>query len=75
MYTADHAYKGVPRALLGHSITKQGLRPTFPPGTPFDYQFLACRCWETDPAIRCAVWLRFEAYGRVSVVVKFRAKA
>jgi len=36
----------------GHSITKQGLRPEFPPGTPFEYQFLACRCWETDPIIR-----------------------
>jgi hypothetical protein len=48
----DHAYKGIPRALLGHSITKQGMRPTFPSDTPFDWQFLACRCWETDAAIR-----------------------
>jgi hypothetical protein len=48
----DHAYKGIPRALLGHNITKQGMRPTFPADTPFDWQFLACRCWETDAAIR-----------------------
>eukprot|EP00878_Enallax_costatus_P007009 GHUV01007345.1.p1 GENE.GHUV01007345.1~~GHUV01007345.1.p1 ORF type:complete len:1094 (+),score=299.39 GHUV01007345.1:294-3575(+) len=52
LYTGEQAYKGVPRALLGHKITKQGLRPEFPADTPFDYQFLACRCWETDPAIR-----------------------
>jgi len=44
--------QGIPRALLGHSIAQQGLRPTFPPDTPFEWQFLACRCWETDPAIR-----------------------
>lgn len=52
LYTGEQAYKGIPRALLGHKITKQGLRPEFPADTPFDYQFLACRCWETDPVIR-----------------------
>jgi hypothetical protein len=38
----------------GHGITKQGMRPQFPPDTPFDYSFLACRCWETDADIRRA---------------------
>lgn len=52
LYTGEQAYKGVPRALLGHKITKQGMRPEFPVDAPFDYQFLACRCWETNPAIR-----------------------
>jgi len=52
LYTGEHAYKGVPRALLGHNITKQGMRPVFPPDTPFEWQFLACRCWESDPGIR-----------------------
>ena len=52
MYTASQAFKGVPRALLGHEVTKQGRRPEFPPDCPFDYQLLACRCWESDPAIR-----------------------
>ncbi|WIA41787.1 hypothetical protein OEZ86_009120 [Tetradesmus obliquus] len=52
LYTGDHAYRGIPRALLGHNITKAGMRPTFPSDTPFDWQFLACRCWETDAAIR-----------------------
>ncbi|KAI8471115.1 MAG: kinase-like domain-containing protein [Monoraphidium minutum] len=50
--TGGHAYAGLPRALLGHCITKQGLRPHFPPGSPFELRFLACRCWETDPLIR-----------------------
>jgi hypothetical protein len=52
MYTAQQAFKGVPRALLGHEVTKMGSRPEFPPECPFDYQLLACRCWESDPAIR-----------------------
>eukprot|EP00879_Flechtneria_rotunda_P008456 GHRR01008858.1.p1 GENE.GHRR01008858.1~~GHRR01008858.1.p1 ORF type:complete len:979 (+),score=314.62 GHRR01008858.1:172-3108(+) len=52
MYTAQQAFKGTPRALLGHEVAKMGRRPEFPPDCPFDYQLLACRCWESDPAIR-----------------------
>jgi hypothetical protein len=52
LYTGAHAYAGMPRALLGHSVTRQGLRPEFPEAAPFEYSFLACRCWETDPVIR-----------------------
>lgn len=52
LFTGEHAFRGVPRALLGHQIASQGLRPVFPEGTPWEYQFLAMRCWETDPNIR-----------------------
>jgi serine/threonine protein kinase len=52
MYTGTQAYLGLPRALLGHEVAKLGRRPEFPPECPFDYQLLACRCWESDPAIR-----------------------
>lgn len=52
LYTGGHAFKGVPRALLGHEITKGNKRPEFPPDCMFEYQLLACRCWESDYAIR-----------------------
>jgi hypothetical protein len=45
LWTGEHA-------LLGHTVVKQGMRPVFSPDTPFDWQFLACRCWESDPTIR-----------------------
>ncbi|GIL86268.1 hypothetical protein Vretimale_13734 [Volvox reticuliferus] len=51
-YTAGQAFKGTPRALLGHEVTKMNRRPPFPLDTPFDFQLLACRCWESDPSIR-----------------------
>jgi serine/threonine protein kinase len=43
LFTGQHAFKGVPRALLGHEVAYQQLRPQFPEGCPFDYQLLACR--------------------------------
>ncbi len=43
LITGGHAYRGVPRAVLGHEVTKRHLRPAFPRDTPFDYQLLACR--------------------------------
>jgi serine/threonine protein kinase len=52
MYTATQAFQGVPKIMLGHEVVKLGRRPKFPPDCPFDYQLLACRCWESDPAIR-----------------------
>lgn len=52
LYTAQNAFKGVPRALLGHEVTRNGMRPQFPASCPFEFQLLACRCWESDPAIR-----------------------
>ncbi|GLI68305.1 hypothetical protein VaNZ11_012666 [Volvox africanus] len=51
-YTAGQAFKGTPRALLGHEVTKMNRRPPFPLDTPFEFQLLACRCWESDPSIR-----------------------
>ncbi len=54
LFTGGVAYQGVPRALLGHAITKEGRRPEFPAAAPFEYQLLACRCWESNPEIRWA---------------------
>ncbi|KXZ44771.1 hypothetical protein GPECTOR_62g886 [Gonium pectorale] len=51
-YTAGQAFKGTPRALLGHEVTKMNRRPQFPADTPFEFQLLACRCWESDASIR-----------------------
>ncbi|KAG2500502.1 hypothetical protein HYH03_001280 [Edaphochlamys debaryana] len=51
-YTAGQAFKGTPRALLGHEVTKMNRRPQFPLDTPFEFQLLVCRCWESDPSIR-----------------------
>jgi hypothetical protein len=52
LYTGQHAFKGVPRALLGHAVARSHQRPEFPAHCPFAYQMLACRCWESDPDIR-----------------------
>ncbi|MEW5298224.1 MAG: hypothetical protein WDW36_001371 [Sanguina aurantia] len=52
LYTGGHAFKDVPMALLGHSITKGNQRPRFPADAPFDLTLLACRCWESQPEIR-----------------------
>ncbi|KAI8468020.1 MAG: kinase-like domain-containing protein [Monoraphidium minutum] len=52
LFTGKHAFKGVPPTLLGHEVAYQQRRPQFPEGCPFDYQLLACRCWESDYAIR-----------------------
>eukprot|EP00878_Enallax_costatus_P013393 GHUV01014005.1.p1 GENE.GHUV01014005.1~~GHUV01014005.1.p1 ORF type:complete len:832 (+),score=111.45 GHUV01014005.1:893-3388(+) len=46
MYTGRRAFEGIPRALLGHQITREALRPGFPEGTPQQYRELAERCWE-----------------------------
>jgi serine/threonine protein kinase len=43
LYTAQHAFKGIPRALLGHEVAHRQRRPQFPEGSLFDYQLLACR--------------------------------
>jgi hypothetical protein len=43
LFTGQHAFKGIPRALLGHEVAYQQRRPQFPEGCPFDYQLLACR--------------------------------
>lgn len=43
LYSSGHAFKGIPRALLGHEVAHQQRRPQFPEGSPFEYQLLACR--------------------------------
>lgn len=43
LYGCGHAFRGVPRALLGHEVAHKHSRPTFPEDCPFDYQLLACR--------------------------------
>lgn len=58
---AGYAFKGTPRALLGHAITQSGTRPTFPAETPFEYRLLAMRCWESDAAIRCVHCTQLQA--------------
>ncbi|KAI8463338.1 MAG: hypothetical protein J3K34DRAFT_149057 [Monoraphidium minutum] len=49
MYTGGHAFADVPRALLGHKVAVQGLRPRFPPFVPREYRDLAEECWAPDP--------------------------
>ena len=56
LYTCKAAFRGVPKALLGHEVTRKQRRPEFPEGCPVNYQLLACRCWESDASIRCARW-------------------
>lgn len=45
-------FKGVPRALLGHQVTQQHMRPEFPAATPPDYLALTQRCWDRSPSRR-----------------------
>eukprot|EP00775_Hariotina_reticulata_P009645 gene9645-9805_t len=52
LFTAGHAYHGIPRALLGHQVAMNGLRPTFPDFTPHEYRALAERCWQPEPEAR-----------------------
>lgn len=54
LFTGEHVFKGVPRALLGHYITVLSKRPSFPPDAPEDYASLAQRCWDSDATKRCA---------------------
>ncbi|GLC49284.1 hypothetical protein PLESTB_000202400 [Pleodorina starrii] len=52
LFCAGDPFSGVPRAHLGHAITKQCLRPKFPPFAPREYVDLAARCWDPDAAAR-----------------------
>jgi hypothetical protein len=54
LFTGSHAFKGVPRALLGHAITRENRRPRFPDHAPWAYVRLAERCWDRDADKRCA---------------------
>ncbi|GBG00256.1 hypothetical protein Rsub_12900 [Raphidocelis subcapitata] len=52
LYTGGHAFADVPRALLGHKVAVQGLRPRFPGYAPREYRQLAEACWTADPEKR-----------------------
>ncbi|GLI65794.1 hypothetical protein VaNZ11_009414 [Volvox africanus] len=52
LFCGGEPFAGVPRAHIGHAITKEGRRPKFPPFAPRDYVALATRCWDPDAALR-----------------------
>ncbi|KAI8466064.1 MAG: hypothetical protein J3K34DRAFT_524825 [Monoraphidium minutum] len=52
LFTGDGAFRGVAKAMLGYEVVRLNRRPVFPSTCPFEYQLLAVRCWESDPAIR-----------------------
>jgi len=52
LFTGGHPFQGVPRALLGHSITCEHKRPAFPLLTPAGYRILAEACWHPKPEMR-----------------------
>ncbi|GLI65793.1 hypothetical protein VaNZ11_009413 [Volvox africanus] len=52
LFCGGDPFAGVPRAHIGHAITKEGRRPKFPPFAPRNYVALATRCWDPDAALR-----------------------
>ncbi|GIL79160.1 hypothetical protein Vretimale_16703 [Volvox reticuliferus] len=52
LFCGGDPFAGVPRAHIGHAITKEGRRPKFPPFAPRDYVALATRCWDPDAVMR-----------------------
>ncbi|GIM13633.1 hypothetical protein Vretimale_16702 [Volvox reticuliferus] len=52
LFCGGDPFAGVPRAHIGHAITKEGRRPKFPPFAPRDYVALATSCWDPDAALR-----------------------
>ncbi|KAG2443737.1 hypothetical protein HXX76_002083 [Chlamydomonas incerta] len=52
LFCAGDPFQGVPRAHLGHAITKEARRPKFPPFAPSGYVRLATRCWDPDASQR-----------------------
>ncbi|KAG2438991.1 hypothetical protein HYH02_010782 [Chlamydomonas schloesseri] len=52
LFCAGDPFQGVPRAHLGHAITKEARRPKFPPFAPAGFVRLATRCWDPDASLR-----------------------
>ncbi|KAG2443738.1 hypothetical protein HXX76_002084 [Chlamydomonas incerta] len=52
LFCAGDPFQGLPRAHLGHAITKEARRPKFPPFAPSGYVRLATRCWDPDASQR-----------------------
>lgn len=43
---------GVPKALLGHKVAKEHIRPTLPLLMPQEYKELMIKCWDSKPENR-----------------------
>ncbi|KAF5828817.1 kinase-like domain-containing protein [Dunaliella salina] len=52
LFTGGKPYQGVPRALLGHRVAKEGHRPALPVVMPEGYKALLKRCWDQKPENR-----------------------
>lgn len=52
LYTARLAYDTTLIALLGHQVTVENVRPSFPADTPVEYKQLAERCWQAQIELR-----------------------
>eukprot|EP00983_Pelagomonas_calceolata_P111887 1159828-Pelagomonas_calceolata.AAC.17 len=55
LFTCGSPFRGVPAALLGHSIVKGAKRPAWPVVVPSGYKDLANACWDQNPDARCAL--------------------
>ncbi|KAF5842282.1 kinase-like domain-containing protein, partial [Dunaliella salina] len=53
LFTCGFPFRGVPAALLGHTIVKDAKRPAWPPVVPSGYKDLANACWDQNPDARC----------------------
>jgi len=69
LYTALHAYRGVPRALLGHQVTVLRKRPELPAHTPPDLAELVRRCWDASPSRRPRMEEALSALQRMRVAL------
>ncbi|KAG2443736.1 hypothetical protein HXX76_002082 [Chlamydomonas incerta] len=52
LFCAGDPFQGVPRAHLGHAITKEARRPKFPPFAPLQFVALATKCWDPEASQR-----------------------
>jgi len=53
MRTRTNSAAGVPKALLGHRVAKEKLRPHLPLLMPREYKALMIKCWSHQPENRC----------------------
>ena len=52
LYTGLKPFSKISRAILGHKVVFEHLRPAFPPSTPHRYRMLAESCWTPSAASR-----------------------
>eukprot|EP00983_Pelagomonas_calceolata_P091101 1157504-Pelagomonas_calceolata.AAC.3 len=55
-------HKGVPGALLGHKVAKEGQRPSLPLVMPEGYRALLKKCWDQKPEKRCGQAVGFGCF-------------